>query len=246
MPTPPTPPRSSPPASNIWKLNVYARVTDIAGNVTTTTADTYYFFIDQALDKPRVTVISPAAGTTNVAGPVDHLGHWPRRRRAAPRGDADRRQRRRRLRGLRGLLERLRQGRRRRHPGPLRARGRLVPRDRHQPVVAADQRLRRDVPDRGRAQRRHHRARARGGHQGRRPHGGHRRRHPGVHDPPRRHDPAHRKPQPASPATTSQGQFHITGQALDDEQIGTLQISYDGGINYQNLPGRPFTVNPLR
>ena len=28
----------SPPASNIWRLNVYARVTDIAGNVTTTTA----------------------------------------------------------------------------------------------------------------------------------------------------------------------------------------------------------------
>ena len=36
------------------------------------------------------------------------------------------------------------------------------------------------------------------------------------------------------------GVFHITGQALDDEQIGTLQISYDGGINYQNLPGSPF------
>ena len=39
------------------------------------------------------------------------------------------------------------------------------------------------------------------------------------------------------------GEFHITGQALDDEQIGTLQISYDGGINYQNLPGSPYT-NP--
>ena len=41
------------------------------------------------------------------------------------------------------------------------------------------------------------------------------------------------------------GQFHITGQALDDEQIGTLQISYDGGINYQNLPGKPVLHNPI-
>jgi large repetitive protein len=60
----------SPPGSNIWKLNVYARITDIAGNVKTTDATTYYFFIDQELDKPRITVISPPAGTANVAGPL--------------------------------------------------------------------------------------------------------------------------------------------------------------------------------
>ena len=39
----------SPPASNIWKLDVYARVTDIAGNQTITTATDYFFYIDQEL-----------------------------------------------------------------------------------------------------------------------------------------------------------------------------------------------------
>jgi hypothetical protein len=60
----------TPPGSNIWKLNIYARITDIAGNVKTTTAADYFIFIDQELDKPTVNIISPPAGTTNVGGPL--------------------------------------------------------------------------------------------------------------------------------------------------------------------------------
>jgi hypothetical protein len=61
-----------PAGSNIWKLDIYARVTDVAGNVTTTTvpADYYYIFIDQELDKPTVNIINPPAGTTSVGGPL--------------------------------------------------------------------------------------------------------------------------------------------------------------------------------
>ena len=46
--------------SGIYKLNVYSRVTDIAGNVTTTTADNYYFYIDNALDRPTVNIVAPS------------------------------------------------------------------------------------------------------------------------------------------------------------------------------------------
>ena len=157
---------------------------------------TYYFFVDQALDKPRVTVISPPAGHDQRGGPLLDLGHRARRRRAVPTS---------RCRSTSTATATSRTPStsgtgRPRAPTATRttvSRGRpLVPRGRDQPVVAADQRLRRDVPDRGGPQRRHHRAGARGGHQGRRPHAGHRGRYPGVLDPPRRHDPAHREPQP--------------------------------------------------
>jgi hypothetical protein len=60
----------TPADSNIWKLNIYARITDIAGNVKTTTAADYFIYIDQELDKPSVNIISPPAGTTNVGGPL--------------------------------------------------------------------------------------------------------------------------------------------------------------------------------
>ncbi len=46
--------------SNIWKLPVTVTVCDIAGNVTTTTAADYYILINEALDKPTVTIISPS------------------------------------------------------------------------------------------------------------------------------------------------------------------------------------------
>ncbi len=51
------------PGSDIWKLPVVFSVTDIAGNVTTTQPDDYYVLINQALDKPSVTVISPSDGS---------------------------------------------------------------------------------------------------------------------------------------------------------------------------------------
>jgi len=45
--------------SGVWDLEVFARITDIAGNVDTVS---YNFFIDNDLDKPRATVLSPADG----------------------------------------------------------------------------------------------------------------------------------------------------------------------------------------
>ncbi|MBN1524711.1 MAG: hypothetical protein JW904_09520 [Spirochaetales bacterium] len=57
----------TPPASDVWKLTVQARATDVANNVTTLT--TYYVYIDNDLDKPQVTIIAPSNGQ-NIGGPV--------------------------------------------------------------------------------------------------------------------------------------------------------------------------------
>jgi hypothetical protein len=55
----------TPPASDVWKLNVQARATDASGNIATITD--YYIFIDNDLDKPTVTIISPSEGQ-NIGG----------------------------------------------------------------------------------------------------------------------------------------------------------------------------------
>jgi hypothetical protein len=60
----------TPAGSNIWTLNINARITDIAGNVIETTDGQYFIYIDQELDKPTVNIISPPAGTTSVGGPL--------------------------------------------------------------------------------------------------------------------------------------------------------------------------------
>jgi len=57
----------TPPGSDVWKLNIQARATDAAANIATITD--YYIFIDNDLDKPTVTVISPSDGQ-NLGGSV--------------------------------------------------------------------------------------------------------------------------------------------------------------------------------
>ncbi len=59
----------TPADSGIYKLTVYSRVTDIAGNVTTTSADDYWFNIDNALDRPTVNIIAPS-NNANLGGSV--------------------------------------------------------------------------------------------------------------------------------------------------------------------------------
>ena len=49
------------PGSGIFRLNVYTRATDVAGNVYETTSGDHYFYIDNALDSPMVTMVSPQA-----------------------------------------------------------------------------------------------------------------------------------------------------------------------------------------
>jgi hypothetical protein len=61
----------TPPGSEIWLLNVTARVTDVAGNQYETSG--YYFLIDNDLDKPTVTFVSPSAGQ-RIGGPVTVTG----------------------------------------------------------------------------------------------------------------------------------------------------------------------------
>ncbi len=57
----------TPPGSDVWKLNIQARATDAAANIAT--ISDYYIFIDNDLDKPTVTVISPSDGQ-NLGGSV--------------------------------------------------------------------------------------------------------------------------------------------------------------------------------
>lgn len=52
------------PGSGIYRLNVYTRAIDIAGNVTETVRGDHYFFINNALDSPVVTIISPQPGAS--------------------------------------------------------------------------------------------------------------------------------------------------------------------------------------
>ena len=47
--------------SGIFRLNVYTRATDVAGNVYETTSGDHYFYIDNALDSPEVSIIYPSA-----------------------------------------------------------------------------------------------------------------------------------------------------------------------------------------
>jgi hypothetical protein len=46
-------------AVGVFRINVYHRITDIAGNVKTSVVGDYFFYIDNALDSPTVTIISP-------------------------------------------------------------------------------------------------------------------------------------------------------------------------------------------
>lgn len=48
--------------SNVWKLPITVQATDIAGNVST--SNDYYLFIDNDLDKPSISIISPESGQT--------------------------------------------------------------------------------------------------------------------------------------------------------------------------------------
>jgi hypothetical protein len=57
----------TPPGSDVWRLNIRARATDAAGNVTELA--NYNLFIDNNLDKPTVNVISPLDGQ-NLGGSV--------------------------------------------------------------------------------------------------------------------------------------------------------------------------------
>ena len=61
----------TPPGSSVWLLNVTARVTDIAGNQYETSG--YYFMVDNDLDKPTVTFVSPSPGQ-RIGGPVTVTG----------------------------------------------------------------------------------------------------------------------------------------------------------------------------
>ena len=49
------------PGTGIYRLNVYSRATDVAGNITETTSGDHYFYIDNALDSPTVSIIAPQA-----------------------------------------------------------------------------------------------------------------------------------------------------------------------------------------
>jgi hypothetical protein len=232
----------SPPASNIWRLNVYARVTDIAGNVTTTTSSTYYFFIDQALDKPRVTVISPPAGTTNVAGPVmvsgtaldddglhhvemqidvngdgdfaDYVDFWSGSAKGADGDTLDRFEREDSWYSVTGtsLWSQQINGYGEMYQTEAGHNGDIMVRVRA--VDTKDGGLTAGIAGDTSEFSVH------------------------LDDTIPRIESLN-----LVSGDYVKGVFHITGQALDDEQIGTLQISYDGGINYQNLPGSPF-ANP--
>lgn len=59
--------------SGIYELQVYSRVTDIAGNITETEADDYSFLIDNELDRPTVNIISPS-DDSNLGGSVTISG----------------------------------------------------------------------------------------------------------------------------------------------------------------------------
>ncbi len=231
-----------PAGSNIWKLRVYARITDIAGNVTTTTGDTYYFFVDQALDKPRVAVISPPAGTTNVAGPViisgtgldddglhhvemqidvngdgdfaDQVDFWNGSAKGADGNTNSRFEKETVWYPVTGtsLWSQQINGYGEMYQTEAGHTGDITVR-----VRAVD------TKDGGLT------AGISGDIQEFTIH---------LDDTIPRIESLNRV---SGDYVT--GEFHITGQALDDEQIGTLQISYDGGINYQNLPGSPF-ANP--
>jgi large repetitive protein len=47
------------PGSGIFRLNVYTRATDVAGNIYETVSGDHYFYIDNALDSPEVSIIYP-------------------------------------------------------------------------------------------------------------------------------------------------------------------------------------------
>ena len=55
--------------SGIYKLNVYSRVTDIAGNIVETIAGYHSFYIDNALDRPTVNIVAPS-NDVNLGGSV--------------------------------------------------------------------------------------------------------------------------------------------------------------------------------
>ena len=235
----------SPPASNIWRLNVYARVTDIAGNVTTTTSSTYYFFIDQALDKPRVTVISPPAGTTNVAGPVlvsgtaldddglhhvemqidvngdgdfaDYVDFWSGSAKGADGDTLDRFEREDTWYSVSGtsLWSQQINGYGEMYQTEVGHNGDITVRARA--VDTKDGGLTAGIAG-------------------------------DISEFSIHLDDTIPRIESLSLVSGDfvQGLFHITGQALDDEQIGTVQISYDGGINYQNLAPGSYVVNTLK
>jgi len=48
--------------SGVWNMNIYTRITDIAGNVVETAAGDYVIKIDNSLDRPSVNIISPYEG----------------------------------------------------------------------------------------------------------------------------------------------------------------------------------------
>jgi len=56
----------TPPASNVWRLDVSVRVTDVANNQH---VQSFFFYIDNDLDKPTTTIIAPSDGQV-VAGPI--------------------------------------------------------------------------------------------------------------------------------------------------------------------------------
>jgi hypothetical protein len=238
----------SPPGSNIWKLNVYARVTDIAGNIKTTPPSpdpgSYYFFIDQALDKPRVTVISPPAGTTNVAGPVlisgtaldddglyrvemqidvngngnftDYVDFWSGTVKG-PDGDTlDRFESENTWYPVSGTSLWSQQ---------INGYGEMYQIEAgHGDITVRVRAV--DTKDGGLT------AGIEGDFSQFSIH---------LDDTIPRIESLN-----LVSGDYVKGVFHITGQALDDEQIGTVQISYDGGINYQNLPGGSYTVNSVK
>ena len=80
--------------SDVWELDVLARVTDVAGNEHVETG--YFFYIDNDLDKPTVTFVSPSAGQ-RIAGPDPRERYVLRRRRRPDHPDAARLEQRRRL-----------------------------------------------------------------------------------------------------------------------------------------------------
>ncbi len=59
----------TPADSGIYKLNVYSRVTDIAGNISESSLGDFFFYIDNALDRPTVNIITPS-NNSNLGGSV--------------------------------------------------------------------------------------------------------------------------------------------------------------------------------
>ena len=47
------------PGSGVYRINVYFRITDVAGNTTTSALNDYFFYINNSLDSPTITIISP-------------------------------------------------------------------------------------------------------------------------------------------------------------------------------------------